>query len=1041
MKLKWFISMLTVSFIFAIALFGLAGRDSIVAAQDESTKIEGLLIDRFAADGTADFIVRFVDQADLSAAYSMDWDARGEYVVNTLREIAAKSQVNAIGILDTAGLQHQTMIGGNDLYVWSGSQIEASALAALPEVATIRATRTYQLDPYTVTNPLMSIRWAGDLLSYNLQATAGDSPAATTAWGITDTKANQFWSAYGLKGDGIKVANIDSGVQWNHPALINQFACPGDPDNAACWRDPSNICGGSACDNNGHGTHTMGTMVAKDDANLTYIAGMAPNSTWIACKGCETNSCSDLALTTCADWILAPGGNSANRPDVVNNSWGSTPDGDDWYLSYVNAWRAAGTFPAFSAGNAGSGCDTLGDPGSYQQSFASAAHSSSRTIASFSSRGPSAFGHAPYTKPNISAPGVSVCSTVPTNGWSCGYSGTSMASPHTAGAVALLWSCNPDLVGDIDGTFQLLQSTANVAPAGNCGAPPDGQGNYTYGYGYLDVLAAGGEACGTVEYGTLAGHVYDDNGAAVEGATVIALPAPESNQVQAVTDPNGFYTMDLAVGTYNVSASKVNYTSQTVNGVVVNVNDTTTQDFSLTFLGAWTQLAPGSGCPDWTRFDMEYSSATGLAYLMGGRPGTTTDGTIYSYNPSTNTCATTGRTMPVPISNYTIVPLNDGNADLLCTFGGRDSTGALSNAVQCYNPVANTVSQVDTLPVGFGVFIPGGAAVVNNVAYIFGGLNTTTTPYASAETWSYVPATDSWAQEGDLSLARGYIEVAVVDGKIYAFGGDTYNGSLVAVTKAEVFDPAAGTWNDATVADLATASGEGRGFGFDSGSGYETAGKVILAGGGIWSSDTNAVLSYDVATNTYDEGFPDLNIERRDHAGFFVPGNPSKMFVFGGYSAYSGYGGDSPPYGPPEYFAINQLTSADLALSITGHPDPAHVGSPLTYVLLVTNSGPADATNVVVTDALTGLVTFVSASGAACSEVGGLVTCNVGTLAMGGTVQITVVVIPNVEGVVVNTATVDSSAADPNLANNTASETTTVLAGLIKQYLPLTIKD
>jgi uncharacterized repeat protein (TIGR01451 family) len=331
---------------------------------------------------------------------------------------------------------------------------------------------------------------------------------------------------------------------------------------------------------------------------------------------------------------------------------------------------------------------------------------------------------------------------------------------------------------------------------------------------------------------------------------------------------------------------------------------------------------------------------------------------------------------------------------------------------------------------------------VNNVAYIFGGLNTTTTPYANAETWSFELSTGNWTQEGDLSLARGYMETAVVDGKIYAFGGNTFDGAnLVAQTKAEVFTPAAGTWNDATVADLVTASGEGRGYGFDSGSGYETAGKVILAGGGIWSSDTNAVLSYDIATNTYDETFPDLNIERRDHAGFFVPGSPSKMFVFGGYSANASYGGDTPPYGPPEYFAVDKLTSADLSLSITSHPDPAHVGSPLTYTILVTNNGPEAASDVVVTDALTGLVTFVSASGASCSELGGVVKCNLGTLSMGDTVQITIVVSPDVEGVVVNTATVVSPETDPNPANNTASEMTTILASLIKQYLPLTIKN
>jgi hypothetical protein len=368
--------------------------------------------------------------------------------------------------------------------------------------------------------------------------------------------------------------------------------------------------------------------------------------------------------------MVQPGGDPANRPNVVNNSWGGG-GGDPWYLAYVQSWVAAAIFPTFSAGSGGSSCSTLYSPGDYQESCASVAHDSGRNIASFSSRGPSAFGHEPYTKPNISAPGVSICSTVPTNGWDCGYSGPSMASPHTAGAVALAWSLCPTYVGNIDLTFQLLQDSADTPPAGNCGAPPDGEGNYTFGYGYLNALAAVIACGGAGQTGTLNGHVYDENGAPVESATVTAVPGIEHAGITAVTDPTGFYTMDLLAGTYNVTASKDNYTSQTVNGVVVQAGLTTTQDLTLTFLGEWTQIALPAGCPDWTRLDAEYFPGTGLAYLMGGRPGTNTDGSIYSFDPATETCADTGVDMVVPISNYTVVPLNNGAADLLCTFGGR----------------------------------------------------------------------------------------------------------------------------------------------------------------------------------------------------------------------------------------------------------------------------------------------------------------------------------------------------------------------------------
>ena len=922
MKLGWLLKTTAIILLILVAFIGLANRDAAVAAQDGTIKIEGQLWEQLSAGGSADFIIRFGEQADLSPAYAMDWEARGEYVYNALVATASRSQAKAKAMLDRRGLSYQTFFAGNELFVWGGNQVQALELAAMPEIDSIRATRTYQIDPLIqVGAPLASIQWVGDLLANHLITSVDLSPAALD-WGIADTKADDFWTTFRVRGEGIVVANIDTGVDYTHVALDQNYRCKANPASSDCWLDPGvkdcNGVSGGPCDantdgNHFHGTHVMGTMAGDDDPGLAHQVGMAPNVQWIACLGCTNNDCTDFDLNTCADWILAPSGNPAKRPNVVNNSWGSVPDGDAWFLAKVNAWRASGIFPAFSAANSGPKCDSLGDPGSYQQSFASAAHDLNRNIANFSSRGPSAFGHDPYTKPNISAPGVSILSAKPGDAWQL-MSGTSQASPHTAGAVALLWSCNPSLVGQVDATFQLLQNNAEAAPAGDCSAPPDRQGNYTYGYGYLDVLAAGNVACG----GTLRGHVYDaSSDAPIEGVTVMADPVPAGNQLQSMTDQNGYFQIDLPGGTYDISISKAGYIAKTASGVVISAGRSSRMDFHLVFLGEW-HSGPTT-CFDLTRFDAEYYPGTGLIYILGGHDGSVNQisGTIYSIDPTTGECRDTGTDMPVPIENYTASLVNDGADNLLCSFGGLNATGTAISDVQCYNPSMNAASVVTQLPSEYDGFLPGAQVVVANKVYLFGGNRNNTAPYDQALTFRYDPTNQSFTPIGDLSLARGEIDAAVVDGKIYAFGGSTFDGINVNMqTRTEVMaDPGgAGTWDDAAVAELPNPTAEGQAFGFDTSSDTMLAGKVVISGGSPGAGAVAEVITYDTVTDSYDLTFPDLLNARRNQAGVFVSGDlvgsiPGRMWTFGGQQA-----SELPPYMPAEYFEV-PFTEVNMTVS------------------------------------------------------------------------------------------------------------------------------
>ncbi len=158
-----------------VAMLALDFPSRVLAADQLSNKVEPLLLDKFSTEGQADFIVRFTNSADLSPAYSMDWEQRGEFVYNALLDTAVKSQVNTKAILDRAGLRYQTFVAGNELYVWNGASTAAYALAELPEVYFIRATRTYYIDPVVIVNPLEGIRWVGDLLANNLLVTVNNS--------------------------------------------------------------------------------------------------------------------------------------------------------------------------------------------------------------------------------------------------------------------------------------------------------------------------------------------------------------------------------------------------------------------------------------------------------------------------------------------------------------------------------------------------------------------------------------------------------------------------------------------------------------------------------------------------------------------------------------------------------------------------------------------------------------------------------------------------------------------------------------------------
>ncbi len=465
----------TTCFIAGLSLVLLLAATSAYAA-DTDYKINRELMAALTddADAVAPFFVVFSERADTKPARRItDRIARAQYVANALQAVANRSQAGARAYLSGRRVDFKPFWIENRIYIKQGTLELAREMARRPEVAAVIPERIHPVPQPKV-----------------------ESGTQALEWNISQINADEVWSSFGDRGEGIIVANIDTGVQFNHPALYRQYlGWNGSTYNhTGKWYDPSNTCGAAGtppCDNNGHGTHTMGTMVGET-SDLVNQIGVAPGAKWIACKGCESNSCSDASLTACAQWVLAPTGGVP--PHIVNNSWGGG-SGDTWYQSYVQSWRSAGIFPAFSIGNSGPTCNTAGSPGDYPESFASGGTAAGDAVYNSSSRGPSALGG---IKPDVAAPGQSVRSSVPTDSYSV-FSGTSMASPHTAATVALIWSEVGTLTGNIAETENIIASTTQKLYINQTCGGVDGNTvspNNTFGAGRIDALAAVTEAVG-----------------------------------------------------------------------------------------------------------------------------------------------------------------------------------------------------------------------------------------------------------------------------------------------------------------------------------------------------------------------------------------------------------------------------------------------------------------------------------------------------------------------------------------------------------------
>ncbi|WMW24975.1 S8 family serine peptidase [Methanolobus sediminis] len=371
----------------------------------------------------------------------------------------------------------------------------------------------------------------------------------TIPWGIDRVNAPDT-QALGFDGNGIKVAIIDTGVDYTHPDLAANYL--GGYDYVNGDNNPM--------DDNSHGTHVAGTILGID--NEIGVLGVAPNTGFYALKAADsTGYCSYSDIIASINWAVN------NNADVITMSLGGS------YSSTLKAAcdnaYASGVVVVAAAGNTGG---SVIYPAGFDSVIAVAATDSSNNRASWSSYGPQV---------ELSAPGVSIYSTMP--GSSYGYkSGTSMATPHVTGVVALL--LNTDVSGtnldlDKDGKWDPAEVRARLqSTATDLGAT--GKDDY-YGYGLVNAYAAVsnlGQAPATEEPAT---------DPATE--TPVTDPATET----PASDVVSMHFSELAVDTtYTVKANKHVFAYATATATVVDADGNPVS--GATVSGDWSGLVSGS---------------------------------------------------------------------------------------------------------------------------------------------------------------------------------------------------------------------------------------------------------------------------------------------------------------------------------------------------------------------------------------------------------------------------------------------------------------
>ncbi|HEY3289033.1 MAG TPA: S8 family serine peptidase, partial [Anaerolineae bacterium] len=523
-------------------------------------------------------IVRFKTQADLSAAVQPPGPVRLPVrqarvrLVNALQAASLATQDGFAPFLNSPAMASRAEQLSR-IWIFNGAVLSATP-GAIRDIASRSDVESITLDRWlcrmeagipseptaAVTAPQQLLLRAFAPLTQTIIVTAlGATASGTNAWGITQIHADQTWSELGINGSGVTVATIDTGVDWQHPALQSNYRgwrINAPADHLHNWYDATDEGALYPNDLNGHGTHTMGTLAGQGGI------GVAPGARWMAAKGLNGQGFGyDSWLHAAFQFIIAPGGDPNYAPDVLSNSWSDTDGSNTTFQDDLNALRAASIFTVFANGNSGPRAGSVNSPASLPNALGIGATDPDDEVAFFSSRGPSPFGE---VRPVLSAPGLNVLSSFPGGRFAI-ESGTSMATPHVAGAAALVLSANPGF--DITGTLYALTSTAmpltSVLPSNDSG------------WGRVDAFRA---ALSVTNTGIIKGVVLD-GAQPISGALVMA--GNGTALATTFTGVDGTFAMPVMPGIYTATAVAFGYYPADSGARIVVASHETTDNFDL----------------------------------------------------------------------------------------------------------------------------------------------------------------------------------------------------------------------------------------------------------------------------------------------------------------------------------------------------------------------------------------------------------------------------------------------------------------------------